>query len=93
MPRLYKFALLGFTAYALATASPAQQSEIGQGLLAIKDAAVDACTIEGRLCTRAIDYALSALNSTLSDDPAPWMDEQSKRVQPPPQTTPPRNAG
>jgi hypothetical protein len=84
MPRLYKFALLGFIAYALVTASPAQQSEIGQGLLAIKDAAVDACTIEGRLCTRAIDYALSALSSTLSDDPAPWMDDQSKRTQPPP---------
>ncbi len=93
MPRLYKFALLGFIAYALVTASPAQQSEIGQGLLAIKDAAVDACTIEGRLCTRAIDYALSVLNSALSDDPAPWMDEQSKRVQPPPPTLPSRNAG
>lgn len=93
MPRLYKFALLGFIAYALATASPAQQSEVGQGLLAIKDAAVDACTVEGRLCTRAIDSALSALNSRLSDEPAPWMDEESKRVQPPPQTTSPRNAG
>lgn len=93
MPRLYKFALLGFVAYALVTASPAQQSEIGQGLLAIKDAAVDACTIEGRLCTRAVDYGLSALSSTLSDDPAPWMDDQSKRTPPPVQTAPPRNAG
>ena len=82
MPRLYKFALLGFVAYALVTASPAQQSDIGQGLLAIKDAAVDACTIEGRLCTRAINYAMTALSSALSDEPAPWMDDQSKRVPP-----------
>ena len=82
MPRLYKFALLGFVAYALVTASPAQQSDIGQGLLAIKDAAVDACTIEGRLCTRAINHAMTALSSALSDEPAPWMDDQSKRVPP-----------
>jgi len=94
MPRLYKFALLGFMAYALVTASPAQQSAIGQGLLAIKDAAVDACTVEGRLCTLAIDYALSAVGSALSDNPTPWMDEQSKRVEPPPQSAPPaRSSG
>jgi hypothetical protein len=91
MPRLYKFALLGFVAYALVTASPAQQSEIGQGLLAIKDAAVDACTIEGRLCTRLLEYVQTTLSSALSDEPAPWLDEQSKRAQPP-QTAPPRNA-
>lgn len=94
MPRLYKCALLGFIAYALVTASPAQQSAIGQGLLAIKDAAIDACTIEDRLCTRAIDYALSAAGNALSDNPAPWMDDQSKRVEPPPQSPPsPRNSG
>jgi len=92
MPRLYKFALLGFVSYALVTASPAQQSDIGQGLLAIKNAALDACTVEGRLCTRAIDSALSAFSSALSDDPAPWLDEQSKRVQQPSQTTQLRKA-
>ncbi len=88
MPRLYKFALLGFAAYALVTASPAQQSEIGQGLLAIKDAAFDACTIEGRLCTSALDYAMTTLSGSLSDEPAPWMDEQGKRTQPPPSSRP-----
>ncbi len=79
MPRLYKIALLGFLGYALVTASPAQQSEIGQGLLAMKDAAVDACTRKESLCTRALDYAASAVTSALSDEPAPWMDDQSKR--------------
>ncbi len=84
MPRLYKFALIGFFAYALVTASPAQQTEIGQGLLAIKDAAIGACTREDALCTRAVNYALTVVTGALSDKPAPWLDEQSKRVTPPP---------
>jgi hypothetical protein len=88
MPRLYKLALIGFLAYALVTASPAQQSEIGQGILAAKNAAVDACTIEGRLCTSILNYAWTTLSGALSNEPAPWMDEQSKRVQPPPARTP-----
>jgi hypothetical protein len=90
MPRLYKFALIGFFAYAVVTATPAQQTEIGHGLVAIKDAAIDACTRKDSLCTRAVDWGWSALSSTLSDDPAPWMDERSKRVEPPAPAPPTR---
>ncbi|MCU0732354.1 MAG: hypothetical protein MUE84_12320 [Hyphomonas sp.] len=83
MPRLYKLALTGFIAYALVTASPAQQAEIAQGVLAVKDAAVEACTRKDSLCTRAWDYAMSAISTGMSDGPAPWLDQTSTRPAPP----------
>lgn len=79
MPRLYKFAIFGFLAYAVVTATPAQQAEIGRGLLAMKNAAVEACTREESPCTLAIDYAVSTVSGAMSDKPAPWMDETQKR--------------
>ena len=83
MPRLYKFALIGFLAYAVVTATPDQQAEMGRGLLAIKNAAVEACTREGSVCAQALSHAAASVNGALSDEATPWMDEQSKRVQPP----------
>ena len=83
MPRLYKFALIGFLAYAVVTATPDQQAEMGRGVLAIKNAAVEACTREGSLCAKALSYAAATVNGAMSDEATPWMDEQSKRVQPP----------
>ncbi len=83
MPRLIKFALFGFLAYAVVTATPAQQAEMGQGLVAIKDAAVEACTREGSLCARAIEFATGTLGKSLSDQPTPWLDDESKRTAPP----------
>jgi hypothetical protein len=88
MPRLYKFAIFGFLAYAVVTATPDQQAEMGRGLLAIKNAAVEACTRDGSLCSQALSYAAATISGAMSNDPAPWMDEQSKRVQPP--ASPPR---
>ena len=82
MPRLYKIVLTGFFAYAVVTATPAQQAEIGRGLLAIKDAALDACTRNGSPCTRAVDYAMTFVSGAMSDQPAPWMDDASKRSAP-----------
>lgn len=78
MPRLYKFALIAFFAYALVTATPAQQTEIGRGLLAIKDAALDACMVEGRLCTRALTSISHSVWGKLSDEPTPWLDHGGK---------------
>jgi hypothetical protein len=79
MPRLIKFAVTGFVVYAVVTASPAHQAEIGRGLLAIKDAAVDACTRENSPCTIAVTYAVSTLSGVMSDQPAPWMDNAQSR--------------
>lgn len=83
MPRLIKFAIFGFLAYAVVTATPAQQAEIGQGVVAIKDAAIEACTREGSLCARVIAYVTGAVGNSLSDEPAPWLDDQAKRPMPP----------
>jgi hypothetical protein len=83
MPRLYKFALIGFLAYAVVTATPDQQAEMGRGLLAIKNAAVEACTREGSICARAVSSVAATVAGAMSNEATPWMDEQSKRVQPP----------
>lgn len=83
MPRLYKIVLFGFMAYVIATASPDHQARMAGGLLAIKDAAVDACTREGSLCTSAISGLVALAGNTLNENAAPWLDEQSKRVEPP----------
>ncbi len=82
MPRLYKFAIIGFLAYAVVTATPDQQAEMGRGLVAIKNAAFEACTRDGSLCTQALSYAAATFTGGMSNEPAPWIDEQSKRVQP-----------
>jgi hypothetical protein len=86
MPRLYKLALAGFIAYAIITASPAQQAEMGQGVLAVKDAAVEACTRKDSPCARVLDYAKSAVNGVMSDGPAPWLDETQNRTPVPTQS-------
>lgn len=86
MPRLYKFAFLGFLGYALVTATPAQQAEIGRGVVAIKDAALDACTRSDSPCTLAVGYAMTVVSGVLSDEPAPWMDEARNRPAPVPQS-------
>ena len=79
MPRLIKFALFGFLAYAVVTATPAQQAEIGQGVVAIKDAAVEACTREGSLCARVVNHAMGAVSGAMTDEPAPYFDDDPKR--------------
>lgn len=86
MPRLYKLALAGFIVYAVVTASPAQQAEMGQGVLAVKDAAVEACTRKDSPCTRVLDYARSAVSGVMSDGPVPWLDETQGRTSPPTQS-------
>lgn len=87
MRRLTKFAMFGFLGYAIATASPEQQTAIIAGTLAIKDAALDACQREGSLCAQAIGYAGSAVSGAMNDDPAPWLDDPEKRVAPKPSQT------
>jgi hypothetical protein len=82
MPRLYKFVLFGFFAYAVVTASPDQQARMGAGLVAVKDAAIEACTRDGAPCTSALQYVGGAVTQTLRDEPAPWLDEQSKQSAP-----------
>jgi hypothetical protein len=86
MPRLYKLALTGFIAYAVVTATPAQQAEMGQGVLAMKDAAVEACTRKDSPCARVLDYAKSAVNGVMSDGPAPWLDETQNQAAAPTQS-------
>jgi hypothetical protein len=76
MRRLTKIAIAGFLGYAVATASPAQQSAIIGGTLAIKDAAVDACTRDGALCTGAISSLTSGFSSLFHDRGKRWMDEE-----------------
>jgi hypothetical protein len=78
MPRLYKFALFGFLAYAMVTATPAQQAEIGRGVVAIKDAAFGACTRSDSPCTLAVEYAMTVVSGAMSNEPAPWMDDSRK---------------
>ena len=80
MPRLFKFAILGFLTYAVVTATPAQQAEIARGGLAIKDAAVEACQRDGSFCVRAIEYLTSAFAGHMRETDAPWLDDQSKRT-------------
>jgi len=84
MPRLFKFAILGFLAYAVVTATPVQQAAIVDGGLAVKDAAIDACQREGSLCARAIDAVTSAVSGSMTETGAPWLDDQSKRGASPP---------
>lgn len=83
MPRLLKLALLGFLAYAVATASDEQQLAMIAGGLAVRDAAVAACTREGSLCTQAVDtlaVRLSGPSSGAGDAPSPWLDDPDKRL-------------
>jgi hypothetical protein len=79
MPRLIKFALFGFLAYAVVTATPERQAEIGRGVLAVKDAAIEACTRENSLCARVADHAMKAVSGALTDAPAPYFDDDPKR--------------
>lgn len=98
VPRLYKVLAVGFLGYAVAAATPEQQSRIVDGALAVKDAALDACVREDGLCARGLQSLGSAVGGLLSDGPAPWMDEGQRpgsrvTVTPPPTAAVPSGAG
>ena len=57
IPRLYKFALAGYLAYAVVTATPEQQTRMIDGGAAMMGAAFEACQREDGLCARAIRLA------------------------------------
>jgi hypothetical protein len=63
MFRLVKWALVAFAAYAIVTATPAQQLAMYQGGRALADAIVDACTRDASPCTKAIAAVHSGLAS------------------------------
>jgi hypothetical protein len=93
MARLFKFAIFGIAAYAIATATPSQQVAMLDGLTALKDAITDACQRDGSPCTRAISQLRSVLvgfkdsGETSGDSKPPWPDYPSPRsVDPKPET-------
>jgi hypothetical protein len=62
MFRLFNFAFIGLLAYAIVTATPAQQSEMLEGGIAMKEAVADACLREDGLCTSVIAHLKSAVD-------------------------------
>jgi hypothetical protein len=82
---LFKLVLLGFLAYAVATASDEQQSAMIAGGLAVRDAVADACTREGSLCAEAIS-AVGARFSAPSSGTTPWLDDPARRPAKPERT-------
>ncbi|MEW5961983.1 MAG: hypothetical protein AB1749_00325 [Pseudomonadota bacterium] len=85
MPRLVKLVLLGFLAYAVATASDEQQSAMIAGGLAVRDAVAEACTRQGSLCAEAIS-SLGARFTPSSAGTTPWLDDPAKRPTKPERT-------
>ena len=71
MSRLFKFAIFGLLAYAIVTATPAQQSAMIEGGIAVKDAVIDACLREGGLCTSAIAHLKSTVDGDVQGTPQP----------------------
>lgn len=78
IPRLYKFALIGYLTYAVVTATPEQQSRMIDGGLAVAGAAFEACQREDGLCARAIASLTATVSQSLTEGPAPWMDEGTR---------------
>lgn len=75
IPRLYKFALAGYLAYAVVTATPEQQTRMIDGGVAMMGAAFEACQREDGLCARAIGSLTATVSQSLTEGPAPWMDD------------------
>ncbi len=85
MARLFKYAILGIAAYAIATATPSQHLAMLEGLAAVRDAITEACRRDGSPCTSAIAQLKSALVSftdpgeTSMDGKRPWLDYPTPR--------------
>ncbi|MFM7083503.1 MAG: hypothetical protein ACKOW3_00655 [Hyphomicrobium sp.] len=73
MFRIIKILILVLSAYAIFTATPAQHLDMMKGVLAFKDAFIQACVREGGLCTLAIEKIQTGLFSrgSLTDTEIP----------------------
>ena len=78
IPRLYKFALIGYLTYAVVVATPEQQTRMIDGGLAVAGAAFEACQREDGLCARAIASLTATVSQSLTDGPSPWMDNGAR---------------
>lgn len=67
MFRIIKILLLFLSAYAIVTATPAQHQDMIKGVLAFKDAFLEACVREGSLCTLALEKVQTGLFSDRSN--------------------------
>lgn len=79
MRRLPKLLIGGFLLYAIMAANAEQQARMADGVLALKDAVVDACTRPNGSCAQFIGWFASAAGIGLHDSPASWMDDPAKR--------------